>query len=196
MRMKRFALIAVCAVLIAGILCGCNMPSINLTTTTTPSEDLMYFFECLAKEDYAAAEEYVYNFSSLGFVQDSGDELDRRLSKLLTQSRSVRIVSEGEVYGKDSTVTIELTTLDFKKLETALSEKVVEEIKARQFVGQTFETEEEILAVVYEILDSMTVSMSDYYSTKQFDVDMKLSDNHWKIVCSEELYSAIIGYAI
>lgn len=194
--MKRIAVLAVCVVMTVCILCGCSMPSINLTTTTTPSEDLLKFFDYLAAEDYANAEGYVFNYSSLGFVQGSGDELDQRLSRMLTESRSVRIVSQGEIYGRDSVVTIELTTLDFKKLETALNARVLEVIQERQFVGQSFETEDKILAVVYEVLDQMTLSASEYYSTKQFTVDMKLSENHWKIVCSEELYSAIIGYAI
>ena len=194
--MKRFLSLFICISVIFAAFCGCNLPSVNLTSTSTPSEDLLKFFDYLKAGDYVSAEGYVYNFSTLGFKPDGQSELQKRLESLLTASRNVSVISEGEIFGRDCTVTVELTTLDFGKLDKALSERVLDEIKTREFNGETFETNEAILAVVYSVLDSMTVSMTEYYSSNRYDVDMKFSDDCWKIVCSEELYSAIIGYAI
>lgn len=175
---------------------GCEMPSINLTFSNPPADDVNIFFDQLSKGNYAVAEDYIFNYSSAGFESKSDDPINQKIFELLKKSRSVEIVEQGEVYGKSSTVTIRLTTLDFRKLKASLTDKTLEEIKAREFRGESFDTEEAIITVTCEILDKMTPSISEYYSTNEFEVNMRLSDGKWKIVCTEELYSALIGYAI
>lgn len=178
------------------LLCACQPVSLNLSSTGDPSEDIIKFFDCLSRSDYDAAMDYVGNYSDLGLERINGSDTEKQIYDFLTASRHVEILGSS-VTGSSASVSISYTTLDFRKLDSALSARVKNEIKQRQYSsGMVFDSEEAIVPVINKVLEDMITEPNDYYTTEQIDVAMQFDDGKWKIYFDDRLYSALIGYAV
>ena len=182
------------------ILSGCG-PAKSLTKLPEPSESVKEFFTCLKREDYAGVDELVYNYSTLGMaevtadVSDSDAMTDKLLYELLRDSRDYKLSGQGKISGREAQIDLSLTTLDYRKLAEPLGEKVTQAVKEAKYRGQTFASASDISPVIISELEKfMEVSASDVMTTEDFTVEMKYSDKKWKIVVSDELYKALIGY--
>lgn len=190
------------AVLLAAallFLTGCGAAK-SLTQLPEPSESVEAFFDCLKREDYAGVDELVYNYTTLGMAEidanasDSDTATDVLLYELLRDNREYKL-GTAEINGRDAKADLSLTTLDYRKLTEPLGEKVTEAVKAAKYRGQTFQSASDINPVINSELEKlMEVSGSDMMTTEKFELEMKYSDKKWKLVISDELYKALIGY--
>ncbi len=193
--MKRIAALILSLVLL--ILTGCNMPSINLTGYDTyPEDDLQAFIDCLNNEQYDASSVYLKNYSTLGFFGFPAGTAHASMLISLNASRSFEVLGSSSIHGRNAAMSIEYTTLDFRKVKTDLSTLALEAIDNVQFETGQVPSDEEIDVIVTQVLETMLADPAPYYTTEEFRLSFQYEDNVWKLTCTNEFYSALIGYIV
>lgn len=192
----KMAIAPIAAIALLLSLCACSFGTVSLTELPKPEESVNAFFACLKNGDYEGADRYINNYQTLGFSSaKENDELIESFYKVLIGGRSYGFTGASVVSGREAFLTIRFTTLDFRKLEQPLTERVVEDIKQRQYIGETFETKEEVLAVVSEQISGILSQSDELMTTDYFDLELKYDEGIWKFDIGESFYSALIGYA-
>jgi|GEM_PF-1744096 len=213
----RIAASLLCLLMTAGVLSGCEGGLFSGMTIDNPKTAITEFIDAMQSpvfDDTAAetAMSYVANYSTMGFekyAQVQDDRLEKRLFDLLRQSYSVEFFdsssedisnpyqsSDMTVSGKKAYVRIKFSCVDYTLMSEALSEKVTEIASERAFYGETFETEEQAMALVDEVFDTVFVpgeSMDRFCVERELTLEMKYVDSSWKIVISDEFYDALLG---
>lgn len=182
--------VMILAAVLTFFISGCNPPSISVGGLGSPADDVASFFGSLKTGNYDEADSYLENYKSLGFGGSAQTPLQEKFFEMLASNRAFSLVGEPKISGRSGTVTIELTSLDFRKLE----DKLAEMIDARKNDGDALDSEEAIEEALTETLDGM--DMAACCTTEQFVLDVKYADSKWKIVVAENFYSALIGYAV
>lgn len=184
------------AILLA--LCGCSGEAVSLTELPDPTVSVEEFFEHLSNEEYAAADELVYNYVTLGMTKSGNidDALMQVFCRQLKEQRSYEVVTEPQVSGKTAIMTVKVTTLDLREVYDPLIENVKETIRTMQYNGENTDSEEIILEVASEELSSLLTSDKPLTTTGIFALELVYSNGKWRLIISDELYSALIGYAV
>lgn len=179
------------------ILTGCDMPSISLTGyDSMPEDDFSTFISHLNSGDYNTASEYIENYSSLGFGTFENNEVYTVLLDTLNSSRSFKIMGSSYIRGRHARMSVEFTTLDFRTFSNALSETSIARIDQIQYDNGIQLTDEEIKEVIIEVLGTLMEDPAQYYTTQIFELEFKYLDDTWKLSCSKDFYSALIGYIV
>lgn len=184
------------AILLA--LCGCSGEAVSLTELPDPTVSVEEFFEYLSNEEYTAADELVYNYVTLGMTKSGNidDALMQVFCRQLKEQRSYEVVTEPQVSGKTAIMTVKVTTLDLREVYDPLIENVKETIRTMQYNGENTDSEEIILEVASEELSSLLTSDKPLTTTGIFAIELVYSNGKWRLIISDELYSALIGYAV
>lgn len=184
------------------MLSGCS-EAVSLTTLPDQRESVDAFFTYLKNEDYDGADDLVYNYATLGMKtvtaneSDSDAMVDKLLGDYLRESRSYTVENVGEMTGRDTTVDISYTYLDYRKISEPLNRRVTSEIKERKFAGEKFEDDASVMPVMVEQLQKlMEASGSDLMTTEQYKLELRYREKKWRIVVTEEFYQGLIGYAV
>ncbi len=179
-------------------LCGCTGEAVSLTELPDPAVSVESFFEHLENEEYDAADELVYNYVTLGMVDSDRveDPLMQVFCSELNRQRSYEVVMEPQVDGKKAIMTVKVTTLDLRRVYDPLIVSVKETIKRMQYEGEEVETDETILAVATDELNKLLTGEKSMTTTGIFAVELVYSKGEWRLIISDELYSALIGYAV
>lgn len=186
-------LIALCMLFLP----ACNAPSFTVWSGSGPQPEdcIIDFFDCLKNEQYEDANSLLLNVSTLGFDHTFSDELYSQMFDYLTDSRSYSIKGEPSVIGHDATAIIDLTVLDFRKVETTLSETVTAEVSEIEFSGT--EVDDSMLdGIILSSLKELMQAPEMYYTTQTLELELSFRDGSWKIICSDDLYSALVGYIV
>ena len=179
------------------ILSGCNMPAISLTGyKSTPEEDFGTFISYLNSGEYNTASNYVENYSSLGFSQFEDNEVYTILLDTLNNSRSFKVMGSSSIRGRHAKMRVEFTTLDFRTFSNALTDASIAYIDQFQYDNGIQLTDAEIKDVIIEMLNKLMEDPTPYYTTQIFELEFKYLDDLWKLSCSKEFYSALIGYIV
>lgn len=190
-------IIAIIAMLSLLILSGCDMPSISLTGyASTPEKDFESFISYLNSGSYDAASEYLDNYSSLGFESFENNEVFTSLLDSLNNSRSFKVMGRSSIKGRSAKMSVEFTTLDFRVFSDALSEAAIARIDQIQYNNGTQLSDDEIKEVIIEVLGTLSQDPAQYYSTQVFELEFRYVDNVWKLHCTKDFYSALIGYIV
>ena len=65
----------------------------------------------------------------------------------------------------------------------------------KQFEGSVFEETSDIDPIVEEVKAELLKDPQRFQTTARFDVEMISHKGRWKVVLTDELYSALTGYA-
>lgn len=193
----KLAAIVFIAVLLLSV-CGCSGEAVSLTELPDPTVSVNSFFGHLENEEYAEADALVYNYVTLGMTESDRieDPVMQVFYRELNAQRSYEIVMEPQITGKNAVMTVKVTTLDLRKVYDPLIVNVKESIRHLQYVGEKVDTEEAILAVASEELGKLLSGNKSMTTSGIFAVELVYSKGEWRLVISDELYSALIGYAI
>lgn len=193
----KLAAVVFIAVLLLSV-CGCSGEAVSLTELPDPTVSVNSFFGHLENEDYAEADALVYNYVTLGMTESDRieDPVMQVFYRELNAQRSYEIVMEPQITGKNAVMTVKVTTLDLRKVYDPLIVNVKESIRHLQYVGEKVDTEEAILAVASEELGKLLSGNKSMTTSGVFAVELVYSKGEWRLVISDELYSALIGYAI
>ncbi len=178
-------------------LAGCDLPVIDLSgNKSSPQEHFGEFISSLNSGDYEKSSEYIYNYASLGFSSFEGEnEIYSKLLTALNGSRSFS-VKGCSVSGHEAQLEIDFTTLDFRKLDDALSSATIDSIDEKQYATGVALDDEEIQAVMSETLDRLMEAPDSFYSTQSFSLQLFYSGDLWKLNCSDAFYLALLGYIV
>ena len=179
------------------ILSACSAPTITMCAGSAPQpEDCVEdFFLCLRSGNYSGADALVQNLSTLGFSGVFSDELYSQMNQYLTNSRSYTPVGECKVKGHSAEMTIRLTVLDFRKVESTLAQTATTAVSELEFAGT--EVDDSMLdGIIQSSLAMLMQTPTEYYSTEEITLQLHYEDDQWKLVCSDELYSALVGYIV
>lgn len=196
MKAKLFVLML--SVIMLLTVCGCSGEAISLTELPDPTESVDEFFKLLADEEYAAADELVYNYVTLGMTRSGNvdDAVMQVFCRELNAQREYEIVMEPQVNGKNAVMTVKVTTLDLREVYDPLIANVKDTIRHMQYVGEKADTEDIILEVASEELSLLLTGDQPMTTTGIFALELIYSKGQWRLIISDELYSALIGYAV
>ncbi len=196
--MKAKIFVLALSVIMVLTVCGCSGEAVSLTELPDPTESVDKFFELIADEEYAAADELVYNYVTLGMTRSGNidDAVMQVFCRELNAQREYEIVMEPQVNGKTAVMTIKVTTLDLREVYDPLIANVKETIRQMQYVGENTEGEDIILEVASDELAELLESDQSLTTTGIFALELVYSKGQWRLIISDELYSALIGYAV
>ncbi len=215
--LARPAVVIISLVLSVCMLAGCAPGVFSGVEIENPKKSVMEFINAMQTDnfDLAAAETamgYVANYSTMGFekftqVQDS--DLEQRLFDMLRKSYRARFSdssldpvtspwqsSDLVVTGKEASVKFTFVSLDYTLMSDALAERVTEVGTDRMYYGETFDTEEQALALALEVFDEIFApgtDLSPYCVERELTLNMEYIDSRWKLVVSDEFYNALLG---
>lgn len=190
-------IIAIILALSLLVLTGCDMPSISLTGyKSTPEDDFNTFISYLNSGSYDSAAEYIENYSSLGFSDFEDNEVYTVLLNTLNNSRSFKVMGSSSIRGRHARMSVEFTTLDFRIFSAALTDTSIARIDQIQYDNGIQLTDEEIKNVIIDTLNTLMEDPTQYYTTQIFELEFKYLNDMWKLSCSREFYSALIGYIV
>ncbi len=196
MRSKLLLLFLTIAMLFS--ISGCSEDGVSLTELPNPAESAEMFFEHLDNEEYSQADDMIFNYTTLGMVpvDDVDDPLMQIFYRELVAHRKITPIMEPKVTGKTAVMTVQVSSLDLRKVYAPLSENVKAIIYDMRFDGQAVDSSEEILAITTDELSKIITDNKDLITTGIFAVEFTYTGGEWKLIISDELYSALIGYSV
>ncbi len=192
---KKIASVFLCICLL--FLSACSAPTITMCAGAGPQpEDTVdEFFACLRSGDYDGADSLIQNLSTLGMDGTFASELHSQMARYLTESRSYTTVGECVVRGHSAEMTIALTVLDFRKVESTLTETTTAAVSALEYEGT--EVDDAMLdGIIQSSLAQIMAAPTAFYSTEEIDLQLRYEGGQWLLICSDELYSALIGHIV
>ena len=195
--MKKIILSLVLVLACVFSLSACSPPTITLFSNmgTQPEDSVAEFFSCLRSEDYDRADQLLQNLSTLGFDGAFSEELYSQMYRYLVESRSYTADGSSTIKGHSAELSISLTVLDFRKVETTLTEVATAKVADLEYAGT--EVDDSMLdGIIQSCLSDIMQSPTDFYSTQSLVIQLHFEDGEWKIICSDELYSALVGYIV
>lgn len=208
--MKKYLSLLCAVVMLAAVLCGCTAPAYSAGEMENPKITLNCFVEAMSERDFDKAESCVINYTTLGFdgmEKVSQASADWRIYELLFDSyeaeykesstepiTSPYVSEDMNVNGRRADITFDFTSFNFEKMSADLTKAIAEIGAERMYYGETFETEEEALALVEEGYETVFKNdMSQYYKTQVLTVTAWYDNGEWKLEISDEFYSALTG---
>ncbi len=110
---------------------------------------------------------------------------------LLSEAESA--VLQSTVSGKEAAQAVAFTHLDISLISDELHERATEIAYDYAYNSIDINNEETANKAVKEALDQLEGSITDYYRTEVFVINMKYVGGEWKIVLDDSLYRAILG---
>lgn len=177
-------------------LSACTPPTISLFASDRqhPEECVHTFFDCLRHDDHSGADACLHNLSTLGLGETMPEGLYSQLYQYLKDSRSYSIIDQS-ASALDAEITIELTVLDFRKIEATLTETVTTKVAEIEYQGLELD-DAQLSQLIETTLSELMLNPAAYYSTGQFAIPLFYVDDVWQMDCSDNLYSALFGYIV
>lgn len=189
---------------------GLSAPAYTNITMENPKITLDLFVEAMRECKFEKAESYVMNYTTMGFegIADvPRDSADWQIYEMLFDSYKVQYKNSStedvtspytsedlNVNGRKAVITFTFTSFSYKKMMEELSAAISEVGGERMYYGETFETQEEALALVDDAFEIVLKNdASKYYSEKSITMNAWYNDGEWKLEISDEFYAALIG---
>jgi len=184
--------------LLALMLCACEAPVIACFTdeNNTPERCYELFVECMSNERYSEAEKYIMNYETLGFDQRQDDPFTSMMFSAIARSRSGRVIERVSDDGHKVTLNVEFTTLDLSLIAPVLTEATSTLVYDTQFAGIEVSSSDQYEQAMIDSLQTLLEHEKDYYRTAAFTLDFELYEGEWKMISTQEFYSALIGYSL
>lgn len=200
-KIRRVCLYVILTICAAALLCGCDLPTYNLSGGDTPLQTFEEFMEAVINGENDKIGDMIYNYSwdseHMPDFQGMGEN-DARIIECVEMSRSYEIVS-GSGYMIDShnaQIAVNYTTFDIGRFEDMLSGTVLETIQRMQYEGTVFEDSSDTDQVIEAEKRKLLENPEDFITTKSYTVEMISYKGRWRVILSDEFYSALSGYAV
>ncbi len=194
--MNRKIAIVLSVVLVFFSFTACSPPTLTLCSgdRQQPQNCIDTFFGCLSRADYDGADACLYNLSTLGFDEPMPEGLYAQLFQYLHSSRKYTIIDQS-VSALDAEITIDLSSLDFRKIESVLTETVTNKVADLEYAGIEV-ADDQLSEMIQTTLSELMMDPAPYCSTERFVIQLYYENDMWQLVCTDELYSALTGYII
>lgn len=206
----RAALSVVLVCMLTLALAGCEFGTFSTEKLDNPKLAITEFVEDMRAGKFTEAMERVGNYSTMGFDTLSEyitGQTDYSLASMLMQSYAVEFYNndmdqvgvpyESEdmnIDGKTAYVSFKFTSLSFPLMSETLKQLVTEEGSNRMYYGETFDSEEEAMALVDEVFEkTFDGDISSYCTTVELKIELIYADDGWKLVIDDEFYKALLG---
>ena len=164
-------------------------------------ETVEQFFKALKMGDYHAAEDCLAERTELDGQRDSGDNLQDRVLETLKESWSFRLLGDCVTEKTNAWQEVQMQALDFSRMEQDLQrgtrEKLLELTRTAersQIFDEAGDYRPEAAETVYDAaLSDLLDHPGDYYSSVGLRVQVRLTQDGWKIVPTKDLMDALSG---
>jgi len=161
-----------------------------------PEQCFEDFLMHINSNEFEEADACIYNYETLGFAVPDADSLYTKMFNCLQQSRTGNVQKIVSQQGNNAVLEVELTTLDYRKLEIALAQLTKEKAQEAKMDGLDVSEDAQIKQIMSECFDQIMQNPQEQYTSSVFELEFVKRDGRWLIVCTEEFYSALIGYAM
>lgn len=186
------------------VLAGCaGLPSYNLSDGGDPADVVVRFLDAVVSGDGSDVSDLVENYAwesgaEIPFGGAAVSESDLALYQCVRESRAYEL-SGKSAYAEDehhATVAVNYTSFDVGKFQTALTEKVVAEVKQRQYEGEVFEDFSDTTDIIEQHKAALLQNPKEFYTTQAYEIELVSRGGRWRMVLSDEFYNALTGYAL
>lgn len=197
---KKQMVCLICIACVVVLLGGCTLPTYNLSMGGSPSKALDSFMKAVVNGEDEKVGRMLYNYTWDGKSDLENQEFgknDKAIFACLRSGRSYQIDDSAEqrLDSHHAIVPMDFTTFDIAKFRDTLSKDVVAAVQQKQFEGSVFEETSDIDPIVEEVKAELLKDPQRFQTTARFDVEMISHKGRWKVVLTDELYSALTGYA-
>lgn len=170
-------------------------------TLGSPKDSVSSFYEALLAKDYETACSYLDDYDALGLMDIPDTPEGQLIFNALKDSYSYNIISEPVIDKLTATQRVSFTFLDIKAVEKDTSLKIdpiledkVQSLPREQLFDENNNYLPELINDVYlEALSSTLANPSDYYITKEYDIEMEYKNNKWMIKTNAEMLNGLLG---
>jgi len=184
-------------------MCGKSAAPAACFGTAAPKKAVTGFFDALCSGNYAAADEYVCDYSGLGLDGTPETSFEKSVFDALKKSYSYKLVGELRLSEERDSY---IQTVEFTHINIDVLSEEINDIAQNQLVAMTenlFKEEiydddgeyrpELIDQVLVASLEQLTIGQENFCTTDTLEVELKNNSNKWCIVVSDELADAILG---
>lgn len=185
-------------------LAGCTkLPSYNLSHDGNPADVVTQFLDTVISGDGSDVSDLVENYawqsgSDTPFGGAAVSESDLAIFQCVRESRAYEL-SGKSAYAEDehhATVMVNYTSFDVGQFQKTLTEKVVAEVKGRQYEGEIFADSSDTTDIIEQNKAALLQNPKDFYTTQTYEVALVSRGGRWRIVISDDFYNALTGYAM
>ena len=206
-RKSRFRMLyGVLAITLTAIALTVCFPAVNGKSVVTADKDgaretVEQFFFVLKKGDYDAAEERLSERTELDGQMGSEQTVHARVLEALRESWNCRLLGDCVTEKTSAWQEIQLQVLDFSRMEQDLQrecrEKLLELTRTMdrsQIFDEAGDYRPEAAEIAYDAaLSELLDHPEDYYSSAGVRVQLRLTQDGWKIVPTKDLMDALSG---
>lgn len=193
--------VAFAAAALALCLVGSRVGMLYARPDARPEAAAEAFMEAVCAGDFAAAEELLSNYSSLGLDTLPETELGRMVHGPLLESYSYAFAGNCNVDMLEARQPVRFTFLDLAALTQAAAEGVPAQLEAivdRQGSEEVYDEENNYLPEVTELaykraLEALLENPEDFYSTRKFSLSLSYAGGSWQLIADEALLKALSG---
>ena len=199
-------LYGVLAITLTAIALTVCFPAVNGKSVVTSDKDgaretVEQFFFVLKKGDYDAAEERLTERTELDGQMGSEQTVHARVLEALRESWNCRLLGDCVTEKTSAWQEIQLQVLDFSRMEQDLQrecrEKLLELTRTMdrsQIFDEAGDYRPEAAEIAYDAaLSELLDHPEDYYSSAGVRVQLRLTQDGWKIVPTKDLMDALSG---
>lgn len=177
------------------------LPTYNLSDGGDPAEVVTRFLDGVISGNDVDLSDLVYNYTWQSGLDTPFDgaavsKTDLAVLHCIKESRRYELTGESAIAedAHHATVTVNYTSFDVGQFQEKLTEKVVAEVKQRQYEGEVFANSSDTVDIIEQYKAALLQSPEDFYTTRPYAVELVSSKGRWKIVLSDEFYNALTGY--
>lgn len=193
MKKINFALKLLLSAALSGlILVMVSCTSMLVSDTNNPQLTWNSFSEHISKNDMKSAFEMSANADISEALSKS--DFTALLKKNIADCYSFKYTADTDVLGVAAWQEMDITFLDVRKLAGQGIVLTVKQAEEHNRKLGSYKSDAEIKAAVYENLNAIIISPSDYINTEHIRVEFNYSDGVWKPVITDQLYDILSGY--
>lgn len=196
-------IVAAAAVCGTAILCHAaqDRPAVGIDVPGI-SDTVEGFCQSLENGDYAALEELIHDYSSLGLTDEPESENAKTLLEYLRGSYQCEPVGDGSTVGMTAEQDISVSYFSVSMAEETVRQRTQELFNQRMEAAQSNEELYDeygnvLQSVAFEIYDQALTEMlqnADQYMVSQtVTVELVFEDGRWQIVLSQSIIDILLG---
>lgn len=208
MKVKRPTLLIILlpCILIAALcigMCGAGSAPVACFGTAAPRRAVVSFFDSLCSGNFAAADQYICDYSGLGLNGSPQSAFEQKVFQVLQKSYSYELV--GDIRLSDKTdgyiQTVRFTHIDIDALSSKINGvaqsnlvSMTENLSKSEIYGDDDEYRPEIVENVLEAaLEQIIADAERLYVTETLEIELRNTSSKWRIVVSDKLADSILG---
>ena len=199
----RFAVPAVLLAAAAMLLCfpATNGRSLVTESEQNPQDTIREFFLAIKSGNYDAANTCLISGSDLGLQTEPGTEVEKAAMLALQESWNYSLFGDAVVRKTNAWQQVQIQTLDFSRMEYDLQKQTRFELLAmaktmplESLYDEEGNTRREAAEEAYDrAMLSLLENAEEYYATEGIELELRLTEDGWKIVPGTALLNALSG---